>query len=111
MKSIFTLLTLLLLGVVYGAPAKGGKAPAIQWGPCEIVLGDILDYLKVTPDCAKLDVPLDYTDPHCGESLSLQLIKINATKAPVKGSVIFNPGGPGASGVEDLAQSGSVYNR
>ncbi|GAB1216694.1 hypothetical protein ATERTT37_005912 [Aspergillus terreus] len=39
----------------------------------------------------------------------LQLVKVNATEEPVKGSVIFNPGGPGSSGVEEVVQKGPAY--
>lgn len=91
--------------------AKKSKAAAIQWAPCNIDLGVTQDLIKLPIHCAELNVPLDYTNPESNESLPLQLIKINATKAPFKGSVIFNPGGPGQSGIQDLAESGILYNR
>ena len=53
-------------------------------------------------DCASLPVPLDYTDSGSG-TLDLALIRVNATKEPVLGSVLWNPGGPGGTGVENLA--------
>lgn len=35
--------------------------------------------------------------------LNLNLLKFNATKQPAKGSILFNPGGPGESTREFLA--------
>jgi hypothetical protein len=53
--------------------------------------------------CGTLAVPLDYTNPCANETINIQLIKFNATKQPVKGSILFNPGGPGDSSREFLA--------
>ena len=48
--------------------------------------------------CGTLVVPLDYLDTTSNATLELQLVKVNATKQPKKGSILFNPGGPGDSG-------------
>ena len=80
----------------------------LEWAPCELD-GLDQDSIQVPIDCAKLAVPLDYTDPNGSEELQLQLLKINATKEPFLGSVLFNPGGPGASAVEDVAEKGHIY--
>lgn len=53
--------------------------------------------------CGTLAVPLDYTDLNSGKTLSLSLLKVNATKTPVKGSVLVNNGGPGEVSREFLA--------
>ncbi|KAK2765147.1 hypothetical protein FQN54_008846 [Arachnomyces sp. PD_36] len=81
---------------------------SLSWSKCDL---PGFDYSKVEVPihCANLDVPLDYTHPEDGD-LSLQLIKVNATKEPVLGSILFNPGGPGGSGVEDVAQKGHIYD-
>lgn len=60
-------------------------------------------------DCAQLTVPLDYTNPDSGD-LQLQLLRVNATREPYLGSVLFNPGGPQASGVEDVAENAAIYS-
>lgn len=52
--------------------------------------------------CAKFDVPLDYTEPESLTTLTLTLVKIDAVKQPAKGSILFNPGGPGGSGVHTV---------
>ncbi|MCL7491768.1 alpha/beta hydrolase [Streptomyces sp. MCA2] len=62
-------------------------------------------------ECARLEVPRDYGDP--GRStMQVQLIRLKAT-GPGKrlGSLVLNPGGPGASGVNYLIDSGSAFAR
>ena len=53
-------------------------------------------------ECSKLNVPLDHTDESNEAKLELDLVKIKASNEPVLGSMLFNPGGPGSSGIEDL---------
>ncbi|WP_406070177.1 alpha/beta hydrolase [Streptomyces sp. NBC_01020] len=62
----------------------GGKAPGTGWA------------------CATLNVPLDYTKPG-GKTIPLALIRHRAT-GPGKriGSLVYNFGGPGGSGVDTL---------
>ncbi|KAI5119054.1 hypothetical protein M0805_005920 [Coniferiporia weirii] len=55
-----------------------------------------------TFQCARLTVPLDYSDPS-GEEAAVALVK-SASKYPpdhesYRGPILFNPGGPGGSGV------------
>lgn len=71
---------------------------AIQWFECE--------QNGTWPlTCGTLAVPLDYTNTSSGRMLNLDLIKINATKGTSRGSILFNPGGPGQGGREFLAGS------
>jgi pimeloyl-ACP methyl ester carboxylesterase len=50
--------------------------------------------------CATLTVPIDHADPARG-SLDLSVVRLRATDpGRRKGSLVFNPGGPGASGVD-----------
>lgn len=82
----------------------------IEWAPCD------LDFDPNTQKaieahgqpifCTTLSVPLDYTEPSNGRELELQLIKVQATKQPYKGSILTNPGGPGGSGVQYIAVEG-----
>jgi pimeloyl-ACP methyl ester carboxylesterase len=69
------------------ASASPGPAATITWSPCAHTAG----YL-----CGTLPVPLDYAHPSRG---SLHLAVIEHRVAHSKGVVIFNPGGPGESGV------------
>ena len=50
--------------------------------------------------CTDLTVPIDYSNPG-GERMQLSLVKYPATSPKKRlGSLLVNPGGPGASGVE-----------
>lgn len=51
-------------------------------------------------DCATLEVPLEYGDPKDKRTASLALARYNATvpESQRLGSLLVNPGGPGASG-------------
>ena len=53
--------------------------------------------------CGSLDVPLDYHDPKIGTA-RLAFVKVNATGAR-RGTVFFNPGGPGGSGVQSVSEN------
>jgi pimeloyl-ACP methyl ester carboxylesterase len=55
--------------------------------------------------CATLTVPLDYADPK-GKSVDLALVKAPATSSRT-GAILFNPGGPGGSGFDPIAESGT----
>gem|GEM_PF-88064 len=69
------------------------SAPTIDWQACHPESG--LPFL-----CGSIEVPLDYNVPE-GEKLSLALIKLPATTGIGKiGSLFYNPGGPGNSGVD-----------
>ena len=57
-------------------------------------------------ECATLAIPLDYDEP-TGDSIDLALIKYPATDDRT-GAVLFNPGGPGGSGFDPIAFSGSA---
>ena len=72
----------------------------IDWFSCE-------QNNTVTVTCGTLVVPLDYTDPASNKMVTLELVKITAAKQPTKGSVLFNPGGPGGSGRDLLLQYSS----
>ncbi len=52
-------------------------------------------------ECARLLVPVDYAEPD-GQTLELALLRVPA-KGDRVGSLVVNPGGPGASGVEYAA--------
>jgi pimeloyl-ACP methyl ester carboxylesterase len=55
-------------------------------------------------ECARIDVPVSYQDP-TGATLELALVKHPATDPERRiGTLIMNPGGPGASGVRRVAR-------
>ncbi|MER5555894.1 alpha/beta hydrolase [Streptomyces sp. NPDC002793] len=60
--------------------------------------------------CSFMDVPLDYADPE-GRTIELALIRSAARNKDRRiGSLIFNFGGPGGSGVATLPSFGTAYD-
>lgn len=72
----------------------------IQWGPCDI--NGTLPFV-----CGNISVPLDYSNPNSSEALIIELLKAPAIKQPSKGNILFNWGGPTASGRELMAAQGA----
>ncbi|EJF61455.1 alpha/beta-hydrolase [Dichomitus squalens LYAD-421 SS1] len=77
------------------------SSSSIQWVSCDpsVVSNPALS-------CGFFDIPLDYHDPAAGRG-RLAVIKANAT-GPRRGTVFFNPGGPGGSGLEALDADAAV---
>ncbi|QRV91985.1 Abhydrolase domain-containing protein [Ceratobasidium sp. AG-Ba] len=57
-----------------------------------------------TAQCGRFEVPLDYQNATAGKA-SLAVVKYPATKQPKIGTLFWNGGGPGGSGVVDLASA------
>ncbi|HEX3542691.1 MAG TPA: alpha/beta hydrolase [Acidimicrobiales bacterium] len=73
----------------------------VSWKPCTGIDG------PSGYDCAGLAVPLDYTNP-AGPKITVALDRKRAAGAKI-GSLIMNPGGPGASGVDALDYISSLF--
>ncbi|MFF5702111.1 alpha/beta hydrolase [Streptomyces sp. NPDC012794] len=59
--------------------------------------------------CATLDVPLDYAEPE-GETIPIALIRAKARRQAERlGSLVFNFGGPGGSGIATLPGAAKEY--
>ena len=111
-----TLIPSCFLGlVVYAAaaPLASGLSPhgtrgygKIQWEPC----GDLGVNGTTELECGSLAVPLDYTVPDSGETIDLEILRVPAPNQPSKGSVFFNFGGPGASGIAEMSLMGSALS-
>jgi pimeloyl-ACP methyl ester carboxylesterase len=81
------------------APAAG----TIAWGPCE-------DEIVTDPafDCGTLAVPLDPQQPD-GDTIDIAMVRHPAADPATRiGAVLFNPGGPGGSGFDYIAQVGTT---
>ena len=60
--------------------------------------------------CSKLTVPLDYADP-TGTSITIAVDRLRATDSAHRiGSLLLNPGGPGASGFDFAKAARSVVD-
>lgn len=82
--------TALTPGPTTGVPATTTLPPPPTWKPCGAL------------ECATLAVPLDYAEPG-GRQITLALNRKRATGPDRRiGSLLVNPGGPGASGVDAL---------
>jgi len=78
----------------------------ITWGPCyryatTTTPADARAYNNTALDCARVQVPLDYADP-AGTAISLAMLRLRTSGAR-SGSLLVNPGGPGASGMSLVA--------
>jgi pimeloyl-ACP methyl ester carboxylesterase len=60
--------------------------------------------------CAHLQVPLDYAHP-ARKAITLAMLKVPATDSGQRiGSLVVNPGGPGASGMDYAASADHYFN-
>ena len=93
---------ILLLLLAPGMATANQGVPSINWQTCYRESG--LPFL-----CGSAEVPLDYNAPRGGK-LSLALIKLPATirRGRKVGSLFFNPGGPGGSGVDFVLDAGPL---
>ncbi|PKY04117.1 alpha/beta-hydrolase [Aspergillus campestris IBT 28561] len=106
----FSLLSATIVQALPHTNSSHHPSTELKWRPCNLPFPKSLrEQITVPIDCATLKVPLDYTKPKLGKTLGLQLVKVHATKEPRKGSVIFNPGGPSSSGVEEVVVKGPKY--
>lgn len=90
-----------------GTPGPSGAAAAggITWRPCDDVARTISAQLpsNVSYACGTLKVAADWADPHNGKTFDIALMRARAAGQTNRiGSLVVNPGGPGASGI-DLA--------
>ncbi|MGO1562993.1 MAG: alpha/beta hydrolase, partial [Actinomycetaceae bacterium] len=77
----------------------GGDAPPVPAG-LEEYYGQDVGWTDCGPmECAEIEVPLDYDSPD-GEAITLALNRVPASGGEPIGSMLVNPGGPGASGIE-----------
>ena len=101
--------SLALSGCLYSMIPEESPLPAASKAPdTEGVDADLLPYYEQTVDwstcngtfdCATITAPLDWSDPSKGD-IDLALIRHRAEgQAEPIGSLLTNPGGPGASGI------------
>jgi len=74
-------------------------AQRVSWSNCE-----------TTFECAKVTVPIDWAAP-TGPSLQLALMRLPATDPAHRiGSLLINPGGPGASGLDLVRSAADIFD-
>lgn len=94
-----------LVAVTHANPISSASTrhKGIKWAPCNITDA------TMPIECATLEVPLDYTDKMSNETMDLELQRVKA-KGKSRGSVLLNFGGPGDTGVEDIALFGKIIH-
>lgn len=82
-----------------GRPPEGKSGDCAGGGECRDKSASGLDWSDCGDgfECAKLSVPLDYGKPD-GEHIQIGVVRLPATGDRI-GSLVVNPGGPGASGI------------
>ncbi|MCI2178143.1 MAG: alpha/beta hydrolase [Ancrocorticia sp.] len=60
-------------------------------------------------ECATVQVPLDYDDPS-GTAINIALMKRPAASGDPIGTLFINPGGPGGSGIDMVAQADYILS-
>jgi pimeloyl-ACP methyl ester carboxylesterase len=74
-----------------------------DWRPCPDVPRGLVGRAAsgMTYDCASVAVPQDWAAPRTGQTYKVAMIRIHsATQRSRIGSLLVNPGGPGASGID-----------
>jgi pimeloyl-ACP methyl ester carboxylesterase len=83
----------------------------LAWGPCAnyaTTAEDRESYQSNQIECARMTVPMDYQNPQ-GPSITLGLLRRPASDPAHRiGSLLVNPGGPGASGMSAAASLSTV---
>lgn len=85
-------------GATTDAAGDEGSDSLLDWSTCDDGTGGM-----VSLECATLVVPRDHEAPD-GETLDIAVARVASSGAADEriGSLVFNPGGPGGSGVETL---------
>lgn len=109
-------------GVSFEKPGPAGTVPAglekyygqqLAWQECSsfATTGSSRQAYgsKKDVDCTRLQVPLDYSKPD-GDTITIGVLRYRATGQKI-GSLLINPGGPGASGMAAAAGMVSDYRK
>ena len=73
----------------------------VEWYDCVAAAGVERSAEKTGFQCAKVAVPLDYSQPD-GQTIEIAMKKHLATGSVRQGTLFMNPGGPGGSGVDNV---------
>jgi len=96
--AVMAFLTSAGIALVEPLPASAAKAKKLVWAGCG-------NKAEPRARCASLTVPQNYKRPR-GKKFRLAMVKVPARKKK-RGSLFFNPGGPGGSGLEFVFGGGA----
>jgi hypothetical protein len=88
-----------VLPLVHTSPTP--RAASISWSSCAQGKN-----ITSSLQCATFDVPRDYTEPDSDETITLNLVRLQASNQPSKGSIFINTGGPGIAQRNGLLGAG-----
>ena len=113
------------LGVGAGVVPAAGAAPAakaavpkglesfygqkVEWYDCGATGGMEKSADRTGFQCAKVKVPLDYSQPG-GQTIEIAMKKHPATGSARRGTLFANPGGPGYSGVDMVENNETEFS-
>ena len=95
----------------------GGEAPESATTPPDPALADLYgqelswESCEGGLQCSRLTVPVDYAEP-TGDTVEIALLKVPAARPEQRvGSLVVNPGGPGAPGTSYAAAADRVFRQ
>jgi pimeloyl-ACP methyl ester carboxylesterase len=84
-------------------PDTAADVGTLDWSSCGGTAGDLIEL-----ECATLPVPLDHGDPD-GDMIDIAVARARTSDFDRRiGSLVFNPGGPGGSGIEFLTAAATL---
>ena len=81
----------------------------VEWYDCAATGGMEKSAEKTGFQCAKVTVPLDYSQPD-GQTIEIAMKKHLATGSTRRGTLFANPGGPGYSGVDMVENNETEFS-
>jgi pimeloyl-ACP methyl ester carboxylesterase len=90
------------IGRALGSPSPSVSASTANWTPCPDVWQGTLERApaNVTFSCTKIKVPQDWAQPDDGKTFDIALVRAREDSQRDRvGSLLINPGGPGAEGI------------
>jgi pimeloyl-ACP methyl ester carboxylesterase len=84
-------------------------AQEADWKPCP-ASDAFLDAIPAGLQCATVRVPVDYASTAGSDDFTIALVKVPASGESA-GSILINPGGPGASGFDSVAAGAEELQR
>jgi pimeloyl-ACP methyl ester carboxylesterase len=84
-------------------PSTTASTSTVDWRPCPEVARALIQNppANITYECGTVAVPRDWNAPADPRTFALSLLRVRATGQQNRiGSLLVNPGGPGASGVD-----------
>lgn len=100
-----------------GAPTLASPVASSKAGPLASFYGQRLRWSGCRGgfECARLEVPLDYRAPR-QKTIKIAVVRLRSRDGDRHGSLVLNPGGPGASGIDyaraaQIVVSGAVRDR